>query len=85
MKLQFVFKRVHARLRVVLRCIVDGRGSNALVESKRGKLYRDCTLEDAEEGGELEGDSGNENNDANITVINLAELDDSDDDSLGDL
>ena len=79
------FRRVHARLRVVLRCIVDGKGSNALVESKRGKLYRDCTLEDAEEGGELAGDSGNKNNDANTTVINLAELDDSDDDSLGDL
>ena len=79
------FRRGYARLRVVLRCIVNGKGSNALVESKRGKLYRDCTLEDAEEGGESAGDSGNENNDANTTVINLAELDDSDDDSLGDL
>ncbi len=39
------FINVHARLRVVLVCIVDGKGSNDLVESKRGKLFRDATLD----------------------------------------
>ena len=68
-----------------MRCVVDGNGDNSLVESKRGKLCRDCALEDAEEEGESAGDSGNENNDVQRSVINLAELDDSDEDSPGDL
>ena len=66
----------------MLRCIVDGDGSNALVESKRGKLHCDCAHEDAEEEGESAGDSGNENNDA-ANDVNPAEFDFSDDDSLG--
>ena len=68
-----------------MRCVVDGDGSNTLVESKRGKLCRGCTLENAEEEGEFAGDGGNENNDVQRSVINLAELDDSDEDSPGDL
>ena len=38
------FENVFARLRVVLRCIVDDDGGNQLVESKRGKLFRDATI-----------------------------------------
>lgn len=77
------FINVHGRLKVVLRCIVDDNGGNNLVESKRGKLFRDATIidltndEDTVNGGEHEADN-DDNNDANI-------LDISDDDSLGSL
>ena len=40
------FYNVHNRLRVVLRCILDDRGGNRLVETKRGKLFRDATIID---------------------------------------
>ena len=38
------FKNVHGRLRIVLQCICDDGGGNSLVESKRGKLFRDATI-----------------------------------------
>ena len=40
------FVNVHGRIRVVLVCIVEGGGGNELVESKRGKLFQDATLEE---------------------------------------
>ena len=43
---QEAFYNVHRRLRVVLVCIVDDDGGNRLVESKRGKLFRDATIID---------------------------------------
>lgn len=43
------FQNVHRRLGVVLTCIVDDEGGNSLVESKRGKLFRDAILEDTAE------------------------------------
>lgn len=44
------FKNVHGRLRVVLAAIVEGNGSNDLVEAKRGKLFREATIIDDNEG-----------------------------------
>lgn len=38
------FQKVHDRLRIVLHCIVDDNSGNSLVEKKRGKLFRDCTV-----------------------------------------
>ena len=38
------FDNVFGRLRVVLRCILDDDGGNRLVESKRGKLFRDARI-----------------------------------------
>ena len=38
------FDNVFGRLRVVLSCIVQDNGGNRLVESKRGKLFRDATI-----------------------------------------
>jgi hypothetical protein len=43
---QKAFTNVYNRLRVVLTCIVDDNGGNRLVESKRGKLFRDATIID---------------------------------------
>jgi hypothetical protein len=43
---QKAFSNVYSRLRVVLVCIVDDNGGNRLVESKRGKLFRDATIID---------------------------------------
>ncbi len=43
---QEAFTNVYKRLRVVLACIVDANGGNRLVESKRGKLFRDATIID---------------------------------------
>jgi hypothetical protein len=43
---QNAFPNVYNRLRVVLACIVDDNGGNRLVESKRGKLFRDATIID---------------------------------------
>jgi hypothetical protein len=43
---QEAFSNVYKRLRVVLVCIVDDNGGNRLVESKRGKLFRDATIID---------------------------------------
>jgi hypothetical protein len=40
------FKYVLQRLRVVLAYIVEDNGENRLVESKRGKLFRDATIID---------------------------------------
>ena len=52
------FKNVHGRLQVVLKCIVDDNGGNSLVESRRGKLFRDATITDSdEETNENEDDS----------------------------
>ena len=45
------FRNVYSWLRVVLGCIVEGRGGNDLVESKRGKLFRDATIIDLTEDG----------------------------------
>jgi hypothetical protein len=56
------FKNVHGRLRIVLQCIVDDAGGNTLVESKRGKLFRDATIlenrleDNNEESNELYND-----------------------------
>ena len=44
------FANVFRRLRVVLSCIVEDRGGNALVEEKRGVLFRDATIEHPLEG-----------------------------------
>jgi hypothetical protein len=43
---QKAFSNVYSRLRVVLVCIVEDNGGNRLVESKRGKLFRDATIID---------------------------------------
>ncbi len=43
---QEAFYNVHRWLRVVLVCIVDDDGGDRLVESKRGKLFRDATIID---------------------------------------
>jgi hypothetical protein len=40
------FKYVLQRLRVLLAYIVEDNGENRLVESKRGKLFRDATIID---------------------------------------
>jgi len=71
------FKNVHARLRVVLSCIVEDQGGNSLVETKRGKLFRDATIIDltAEDGAQ-----GNENGSDAFSIIDLDELDDISDD-----
>jgi len=60
------FANVYQRLRVVLSCIVDDSGGNALVEEKRGKLFRDAIIEDPPE----------ENGAADTPI----DVDDSDDD-----
>jgi hypothetical protein len=43
---QKAFSNVYNRLIAVLTCIVDDNGGNQLVESKRGKLFRDATIID---------------------------------------
>ena len=43
---QEALSNVYKRLIVVLVCIVDDNGGNRLVESKRGKLFRDATIID---------------------------------------
>ena len=58
------FKNVHMRLRVVLSCIVDDKGGNSLVETKRGKLFRDATIIDL-----IEDDDKNE-----VQEINFGDL-----------
>lgn len=70
------FKNVHNRLRVVLSCIVDDKGGKSLVESKRGKLFRDATIIDLTE----DGDEDNENEVEAFTVDDLDDLGDSSDD-----
>ena len=66
------FERVHRRLRVVLRCIMDDDGGNNKVEEKRGNLFRDCTLIDLTE----------ENNHTNetMTITNIIDDDVEEDD-----
>jgi len=66
------FKNVHARLRVVLSCIVDDKGGNALVEKKRGKLFRDATIIDLTE----DEPENTENNSEAFSFDDLVELDD---------
>ena len=71
------FKNVHRRLRVVLTCIVDDAGGNSLVETKRGKLFRDATIIDLTE----EDNAGsNENQPDHFFVADLDEFDDTSDD-----
>lgn len=67
------FARVHRRLRVVLTCIVDDKGGNELVESKRGKLFRDATIIDLTDDDEEEGANAN-------LIDDLEDLDDEDND-----
>ena len=50
--------KVHDRFKVVLALIVEDKGKNNLVEKKRGKLFRDMTIPDEEEG--VEGQASNE-------------------------
>ena len=51
------FKNVHSRLRVIT-CIVDDKGGNRRVESKRGKLFCDATIIDLTKDND---DDGNKN------------------------
>ena len=39
-------------MRVLLVCVVGGKGSNEFVEKKRGKLFRDSTLPNDEIGSD---------------------------------
>jgi hypothetical protein len=71
------FTNVHGQLRVVLSCIVEDKGGNALVETKRGKLFRDATIIDLT----TEDDNESNKNDAEpIFVYDLDELEDISDD-----
>ena len=64
------FSNVHNRLRVVLRCILDDRGGNRLVEKKRGKLFRDATIID------LTNEDDEDNNEtAPIVVVDIEDDD----------
>ena len=69
---QKAFSRVHARLRVVLRCILDDNGGNDRVEQKRGKLFRDCTLIDLT----LDNEEDNEDITTEINLTEDVEIDD---------
>lgn len=60
------FRNVYNRLRVVLSCIVEARGDNHLVESKRGKLFRDATIIDITNDNVNEDDSVNNFQDTDI-------------------
>jgi hypothetical protein len=71
------FKNVYARLRVVLSCIVEDQGGNSLVETKRGKLFRDATIIDLTVEDGVEGD---ENGSETFSFADLDELDDISDD-----
>ena len=44
--LQNVINKVYNRLRVVLALVVEGKGGNDLVETKRGKQYKDVVVTD---------------------------------------
>jgi hypothetical protein len=68
---------VYARLRVVLSCIVEDQGGNSLVETKRGKLFRDATIIDLTVEDGVEGD---ENGSETFSFADLDELDDISDD-----
>ena len=72
------FLRVYKRIRVVLRCILEDDGGNHLVEQKRGKLFRDCTIIDLTNEDE-------DNEAENQPVVNLLNifLDFEDGDSVG--
>jgi hypothetical protein len=63
------FKNVHKRLQVVLSCIVEDKGDNSLVETKRGKLFRDATIMDL-----TEDDDENE-----VQVMNFDDLEEIED------
>jgi hypothetical protein len=68
-------QRQHAaKLRVVLTCIVDDKGGNSLVESKRGKLFRDATIID------LTDDYDDDDNGIVVQALDLDDLDDISDD-----
>ena len=63
------FKNLHKRLQVVLSCIVEDKGDNSLVETKRGKLFRDATIMDL-----TEDDDENE-----VQVMNFDDLEEIED------
>ena len=73
------FLRVYKRIRVVLRCILDDDGGNHLVEKKRGKLFRDCTIIDLTNENE---DNETENPPAVNLIHHLSDFED--DDSIDD-
>ena len=54
------FMNTHQRSQTVLKCIIDGEGTNDLVESMRGKLFWDATALDNNDGKVGTG-SGNAN------------------------
>ena len=67
------FNNVFGRLKVVLRCILDDNGGNTLVESKRGKLFREATIPN---------DFEPEDSIATMADLPLEVVDISDDDSV---
>ena len=67
------FANVFNRLRVVLACIVDGKGGNDKVEEKRGVLHREATIIDLTE--EYTTTSNNENENENNNILSLQNID----------
>ena len=76
------FANVFNRLRVVLTCIIDGKGGNDKVEEKRGILHREATIIDLTE--EEDTTNNNENNNI-LSLQNLDEIECDFDDSDEDL
>ena len=66
------FKNVHCRLRVVLSCIVEDKGGSSLVESKRGKLFRDATIIDLTD----DNDDNNDNNGIVVAPLTMEDFED---------
>lgn len=79
------FTNVHGRIRVVLNLIVEGQGGNENIESKRGKLFHDCTLPE-NDAAATENDDGNGHVNAPIepnTGVLVPNGDVSDNESIG--
>ena len=74
------FHNVWRRLRVVLVCILENEGGNQLVESKRGKLFRDATIIDL-----TTEDEDNQTENAGILSIDDIELEEDDEISSTEL
>ena len=55
-------------------CIVDGNGSNELVEKKRGKLFRDAVLPEESETAS-NGAFAAEGDNAPISLLDMEEVD----------
>ena len=78
------FANVHGRLQVVMRCILDAKGVNDLVESKRGRLFCDATILDPKENevNDVQGLVGRDGVVHELVEIQEEDVEDDDSDNV---